>query len=66
METKHRAETEGKSIQRLPHLGTHPIYRHQTRSPEVHAEGSLIWLSTEGLCQCLTNTEVGAHSQPLD
>jgi hypothetical protein len=24
-------ETEGKAIQRLPHLGIHPIYRHQTR-----------------------------------
>jgi hypothetical protein len=25
MDTKCRAETEGKSIQRLPHLGIHPI-----------------------------------------
>jgi hypothetical protein len=24
------AETEGKAIQRLPHLGIHPIYSHQT------------------------------------
>jgi hypothetical protein len=24
------AETEGKDIQRLPHLGIHPIYSHQT------------------------------------
>jgi hypothetical protein len=30
METKCGAETEGKAIQRLPHLGIHPIYRHQT------------------------------------
>jgi hypothetical protein len=29
-ETKCGAETEGKSIQRLPYLGIHPIYRHQT------------------------------------
>jgi hypothetical protein len=30
METKSRAETEGKTIQRLPHLGIHPINSHQT------------------------------------
>jgi hypothetical protein len=29
-ETKFRAETEGMTIQRLPHLGIHPIYNHQT------------------------------------
>ena len=29
-ETKFCAETEGKTIQRLPHLGIHPIYNHQT------------------------------------
>jgi hypothetical protein len=31
METKCGAETEGKATQRLPHLGIHPIYRHQTQ-----------------------------------
>jgi hypothetical protein len=30
METKCGAETEGKVIQRLTHLGIHPIYSHQT------------------------------------
>jgi hypothetical protein len=25
------AETEGMTIQRLPHLGIHPIYSHQTQ-----------------------------------
>ena len=30
IETKYGAETEGKAIQRLPHLGIHPIYSHQT------------------------------------
>ena len=30
MESKCGAETERKAIQRLPHLGIHPIYRHQT------------------------------------
>jgi hypothetical protein len=31
MESKCGAETEEKAIQRLPHLGIHPIYNHQTR-----------------------------------
>jgi hypothetical protein len=30
METMYGAETEGKTIQRLPHMGIHPIYSHQT------------------------------------
>jgi hypothetical protein len=29
-ETKFRAETEGIALQRLPHLGIHPINNHQT------------------------------------
>jgi hypothetical protein len=29
-ETKFRAETEERTIQRLPHPGIHPIYNHQT------------------------------------
>jgi hypothetical protein len=36
--TKCEAETEGMTIQRLPHLGTHPIYNHQTQT--------LLWMST--------------------
>jgi hypothetical protein len=31
-ETKVRAEFEGMTIQRLPHLGIHPIYNHQTQT----------------------------------
>jgi hypothetical protein len=31
-ETKCGAETEGKAIQRLPHLGIHPTYSHQTQT----------------------------------
>jgi hypothetical protein len=30
-EIKYEAETEGMTIQRLPHLGMHPINNHQTR-----------------------------------
>ena len=37
-ETKCGAETEGKAIQRLPHLGIHPIYNHQTQT--------LLWMPT--------------------
>jgi hypothetical protein len=31
-ETKFRAETEGMTIKRLPHLGIHPINSHQTHT----------------------------------
>jgi hypothetical protein len=31
-ETKFRAETEGMTIKRLPHLGNHPINNHQTQT----------------------------------
>ena len=33
MEIKCGAETKGKDIQRLPHLGIHLIYSHQTWMP---------------------------------
>jgi hypothetical protein len=32
-ETKLRADTEGKTIQRLPHMGFLPIYIHETQTP---------------------------------
>jgi hypothetical protein len=32
METKYGTETEGKAIQRLPHLGIYLIYNHQTQT----------------------------------
>jgi hypothetical protein len=37
-ETKCGAETEGKTIQRLPYLGIHPTYSHQTET--------LLWMPT--------------------
>jgi hypothetical protein len=40
-ETKYGAESEGKTIQRLPYLGIHPIYSHQTQT--------LLWMSTSAL-----------------
>ena len=69
-ETKFRAETEEMTIQRLPHLGIHPINNHQTQillqMPTRAADRRLIQLSHVRLCQCLTNREVDAHSHPLD
>jgi hypothetical protein len=32
IETKFRAETKGKTIQRLPYSGIHPIYNHQKQA----------------------------------
>jgi hypothetical protein len=37
-ETKCGAETKGKAIQRLPHLGIHPMHRHHTQT--------LLWMPT--------------------
>jgi hypothetical protein len=59
------------TIQRLPHLGIHPIYtvikpRHYCGCQEELDDMSLILLSPERLCQYLTNTEVYAHRHPLD
>jgi hypothetical protein len=37
-ETKYGAKTEGTTNQRLPHLGIHSIYSHQTQT--------LLWMPT--------------------
>ena len=52
-EKEFRAEMEGKTIQRLPHLGNHHIYNHQTQTllhmparfanTEVDAQSSIGW-----------------------
>jgi hypothetical protein len=55
--TKNGAESEGKAIQRLPHLGIHPI-------ADTFADAKK--LSPERLCQSLTNTDADACSQPSD
>jgi hypothetical protein len=68
-ETKYEAETKVMIIQRLSHLGIHPIYRkprHYCVCHQVLADKNLIKLSPKRLCQCLTNTEVDVHSHPLD
>jgi hypothetical protein len=40
-ETNYGTDTEGKVIQRLPHLGIHPKYSHQTQT--------LLWMPS-GAC----------------
>ena len=40
--------------------------RHYCGCQQVLADRSLLYLSPESLYQCLTNTEVDAHSHPLD
>ena len=34
-DTKYEAESEGKTIQILSHLGIHPIYKYKTRAGEM-------------------------------
>ena len=58
VETECGAETERKAIQRLPHLGIHPIYNHQTQT--------LLWMPKSTFCQSLENTEAYAPKQSLD
>jgi len=41
-ETKCGAETEGKAIQKLPHMGINPIYSHQTQTL-LRMPGSTCW-----------------------
>jgi hypothetical protein len=63
-------ETEGKAFKDCSTWGS---FLYITTKPgrycgcwEVLADGTLIWLSSERLCQSLTNTEVEARSQPSD
>jgi hypothetical protein len=69
-ETKCGAETEGKAIHRLTTWGSIPYTvtkpRHYCGCQQMLADRSLILLTPERLCQCLTNTEVEAHSHSLD
>ena len=64
-ETKFSAEPEGTTIQRLPHLGIHPINNHQTQSlgrcQQEPADRTLIQLSPAKLCQYMANKDVDDH-----
>ena len=46
-ETKYGAESEGETIQRLPHLGIHPIYNYKTQT------------IVSGFCNCIWDGYLG-------
>jgi hypothetical protein len=50
-ETKFGAKMEGKTIQRLPHLGTHPIYNHQTQTL-LHMPERFCWQDHDITLSC--------------
>ena len=52
IETKYGTETEGKAIQRLPHLKTHPIYSHQIQT--------LLMMQRNTCCSCLLRGSIRA------
>jgi hypothetical protein len=49
-ETKYGVETEGMAIQRLPHLGIHPIKKHPNQK--------LLWMLTTYLLMTSTITHI--------
>ena len=69
METKFRAETQGMTIQKLPHLGIHFINSHQaqtllqmpTRACWEETDIAIFWEALP-----VRNTEVDVHRHPLD
>ena len=50
-ETKFRAETEERTIQRLPYLGIHPIYNHQTQTL-LHMPARFCWQDPDIAVSC--------------
>jgi hypothetical protein len=70
METKCGAVLEERPFRDCPIWGSIPYTvtkpRCYCKCWEVLVDRSLMWLSPERLFQSLTNTEVDAHSQPLD
>ena len=50
-EAKFGAETEGRTIQRLPHPGTHPIYNHQTQTL-LHMPERFYWQDPDIALPC--------------
>jgi hypothetical protein len=48
-ETKFRAETEERTIQRLPHPRIHPIYNHQTQTTMADTSNESPQSSPRGL-----------------
>jgi hypothetical protein len=66
-ESKFGAKTEEKTIQRLPHLGIHPIYNHQTQSL-LHMPERFCWQDPDIALSCESMTMPGKYrsgcSQP--
>jgi hypothetical protein len=50
-ETKFRAETEGRTIQRLPCLGMHAIDNHQTKTL-LHMQERFCWQDSDIALYC--------------
>jgi hypothetical protein len=50
-ETKFRAEMEGRTIQRLTHLGIHPINNHQTQTL-LHMPARFCWQDPDMALSC--------------
>jgi hypothetical protein len=64
---KYGTETEGKAIQRSPHLGIHPIRRHQTLTLLLMPRSACLQEPDMAVpCQHLTNTDADTHIQPSD
>jgi hypothetical protein len=51
IETKFRAEMEGRTIQRLPHLGIHPINSHKTQAL-LHMPTRFCWQDPDLVVSC--------------
>jgi hypothetical protein len=69
-ETKCGVETEGRTIQRLPHLGVHPTDNHQTQTllwmpASAYSWKPVITVSREAPPVPDYNTEVDPRSLPL-
>jgi hypothetical protein len=61
---RERPSRDCSTWESIPYTVTKP--KHYCGYQQVLANRSLIYLSPERLCQCLTNTEVDALSQSLD
>ena len=59
-ETKFGAETEGRTIQRLPHPGIHPINNHQTQTL-LHMPARFCWQDPDIAVSCEAMPVPGKH-----
>jgi hypothetical protein len=59
-ETKFGAETEGRTIQRLPHLGSHPINNHQTQTL-LHMPAKFCWQDPDIDVSCKDMSVLGKY-----